>query len=71
VKTGKGWRVKKRRWCHLIDLVAPLQTTPIIPTKKGIGQPEDAFEDTAVKRGLKLSDSKPDFRVSSIHSFVN
>jgi hypothetical protein len=46
------------------------QKTPIITPTKQTVQSEDAFEDTAFKRGLKLSNSKPGCRVSAIHFFV-
>jgi hypothetical protein len=29
-----SWRVKRRQWCHQIDLDSLFQKTPIITTKK-------------------------------------
>ncbi len=70
VETEKSWRLKRRHWCRLIGLNFLFRKTPIITSKERTVQPGNAFEDTALSRGLKLSNSKPGCRVSALHLFV-
>jgi hypothetical protein len=61
------YRITVKRFVTLVPLDRPwlpLSKTPIINPKKR------TVQDTAFKRGLKLSNSKPGCRVTALHFFV-